>query len=470
MEATVVLVTRTGVPHRAVRRKRAETAAKGIVASTPPTSSFSDIPSVEGLRVCIVYDCLFPWTIGGAERWYRELAERFAEAGAQVTYLTIRQWKEEPHIRDVRVVAVAPRQNLYKSDGTRRFGPPIRFGVGVFGWLAYNRKEVDAVHIANFPYFSFLAAKLALLGTGTPIRVDWLEVWPKDFWRQYAGPLAGNVGYWVQEACIALSSHSFVFWEHTADRLRSRRLARRITVLPGLLPPAGDAQDASSPVRSTVAGPVPRVGHPFVLFAGRHIKDKGVRDLAPALAEARTEISDLQLVMVGEGPETSFVKDSLHQLGLTDSVIFPGKVDDDTLSILLEHAACLVVASIREGYGMMVVEASSKGTPSVVAGHPENAATGHIIESINGYVVEPTPKGLGRGIIRVIENGTPLRNTTKVWYDCRASSMTVTRSAEAVIALYAAEQKVDSRIGNLRKATGISVLLHWIAVRLRAIR
>src|SRR5947209_7951198 len=28
------------------------------------------------MRVCIVYDCLFPHTVGGAERWYRNLAER----------------------------------------------------------------------------------------------------------------------------------------------------------------------------------------------------------------------------------------------------------------------------------------------------------------------------------------------------------------------------------------------------------
>ena len=31
------------------------------------------------MRVCIVYDCLFPYTVGGAERWYRNLAERLAE-------------------------------------------------------------------------------------------------------------------------------------------------------------------------------------------------------------------------------------------------------------------------------------------------------------------------------------------------------------------------------------------------------
>ena len=44
------------------------------------------------VRVCLVYDCLFPHTVGGAERWYRNLGERLAADGHEVTYLTLRQW------------------------------------------------------------------------------------------------------------------------------------------------------------------------------------------------------------------------------------------------------------------------------------------------------------------------------------------------------------------------------------------
>jgi len=31
------------------------------------------------MRICVVYDCLFPYTVGGGERWYRNLAERFVK-------------------------------------------------------------------------------------------------------------------------------------------------------------------------------------------------------------------------------------------------------------------------------------------------------------------------------------------------------------------------------------------------------
>ena len=78
------------------------------------------------MRICIVYDCLYPHTVGGAERWYRNLSERLAAEGHEVTYLTLRQWDEgeDAGVRGVRVLAVGPRLDLY-VEGRRRIGPPL---------------------------------------------------------------------------------------------------------------------------------------------------------------------------------------------------------------------------------------------------------------------------------------------------------------------------------------------------------
>ena len=64
------------------------------------------------MRICLVYDLLYPHTVGGAERWYRNLAVRLAEEGHEVTYLTMRVWDvaEEPDVPGVRVVAVGVGQ------------------------------------------------------------------------------------------------------------------------------------------------------------------------------------------------------------------------------------------------------------------------------------------------------------------------------------------------------------------------
>ena len=115
------------------------------------------------MRICLVYDCLFPYTVGGAERWYRNLAQRLAADGHDVTYLTLRQWDrgEVGEIPGVRVVAAGPRMALYRADGPRRVAPPLVFGAGVLWHLLRHGSSYDVVHTASFPYFSLLAAGAA---------------------------------------------------------------------------------------------------------------------------------------------------------------------------------------------------------------------------------------------------------------------------------------------------------------------
>src|SRR6476660_7048736 len=145
------------------------------------------------MRVCVIYDCLFPHTVGGAERWYRNLAIRLADEGHDVTYVTLRQWDRSAQAdmdARVRVVAAGPRLALYTSDGRRRIGPPLVFGLGVFLHLLRRGRSYDVVHTASFPYFSLLAA-----GAARPLRryalvADWHEVWSRDYWREYLGRAA----------------------------------------------------------------------------------------------------------------------------------------------------------------------------------------------------------------------------------------------------------------------------------------
>ena len=90
------------------------------------------------MRICVVYDCLYPYTIGGGERWYRNLAERLAAEGHEVTYLTLRQWERGEQLDvdpRVQVRAVGPRMALYTAGGRRRILPPLVFGLGVLAHL-----------------------------------------------------------------------------------------------------------------------------------------------------------------------------------------------------------------------------------------------------------------------------------------------------------------------------------------------
>jgi glycosyltransferase involved in cell wall biosynthesis len=392
-------------------------------------SSTSEGADLAGLRVCIVYDCLFPWTAGGAERWYRALAEYLPTLNANVRYLTTLQWgaANTPDIVGVEVVVVAPAAELYQVDGTRRVGPPLRFGLGVFYWLVRHRSEVDVVHVANFPFFSLIAARLALVGSGTEIYVDWHEVWPRRFWEAYAGRGAGALGFFIQELCVRLTKHALVFWSFNGERLRGHGYKGDIATLAGLLP--------QIPVRA--ASFTARLGPPTVLFVGRLIQDKGVRLLPEMLRLVLGFQPDLRLIVVGTGPEEALLRAAFFESGIADRVDWLGTVLDGELESLRSSALCSIVASTREGYGISAVESLAVGTPIVVATNPENLAVHHVAEGVNGFLVEASSVGLANGVRQVIEAGEELRISTRDWFLVHAPKMTVDGSLHEVGTLYA---------------------------------
>jgi glycosyltransferase involved in cell wall biosynthesis len=388
------------------------------------------------MRICLVYDCLYPHTVGGAERWYRDLAERLAREGHEVTYLTLRQWRRgtDPGVSGVRVVAVGPRMALYGTNGRRRVLPPLAFGAGVLIHLLLRGRRYGAVHTASFPYFSVLAAVIARLLHGFRLVVDWHEVWTRDYWHEYLGRLGGRVGWTVQRLCIRVPQHAFCFSHMNAERLRDQGLNGEIQRLPGLYagpPPAG----------------APAVAEPVVLFAGRHIPEKRVLELLPALALLRELAPELRGTILGDGPERTAVLRAITRHGLEGVVSAPGFVDTTELDRRLRRALCLVLPSRREGYGLIVVEAAAAGTPSVVARAPDSAATELIEDGENGYVADSVePEALAAAILRVRTEGEPLRERTRAWFRQNAGRLSLQNSLTAVAATYRATPRT-TRVG-----------------------
>jgi glycosyltransferase involved in cell wall biosynthesis len=378
------------------------------------------------VRICLVYDCIYPHTVGGAERWYRDLAERLVRDGHEVTYLTLRQWDQggSPNAEGMRVVAVGPRMRLYGSDGARRLLPPLVFGLGVLRHLLRRGGRYDAVHTASFPYFSVLAAAVARPLRGFRLVVDWHEVWTRDYWREYLGRPRGWLGWSVQRLCIRVRQHAFCFSQLNFERLKAEGLRGQPERLPGLYAgtPLADEPDTAEPV---------------VLYAGRHVPEKRVAALIPALALARAEAPELRGAILGDGPERSAVLWAIADHGLAGWVYAPGFVEADELDRTLRRALCVVLPSRREGYGMVVVEAAAVGTPSIVARAPESAATELIEEGENGFVAESVePEVLAAAILRVREEGQPLRERTAAWFRRNAHRLSLDRSLDAVAASY----------------------------------
>jgi glycosyltransferase involved in cell wall biosynthesis len=377
------------------------------------------------VRLCLVYDCLYPHTVGGGERWYRGLAERLRDEGHEVTYLTLRQWERggRADLPGVEVVAVGPRMALYGPRGSRRILPPLVFGAGVLWHLTLRGGRYDVVHSAAFPYFSLLAAAAVRRARGYRLVVDWFEVWSDSYWREYLGRL-GWVGALVQRLCARVGQRAFCLSSLHAGRLRALGLRGDLTVLRGLWAGPLDRPEPAPP-------------EPVVVFAGRLIAEKRAPALVGAVVRAAERRPGLRGAVYGDGPDRQAVLAEIDRYGVSGIVATPGFVSSDELREALRRALCLLLPSRREGYGLVVVEAASLGVPTVTVAGPDNAAVEHVEEGVNGFVA-PTagPEDLADSIAAVAERGEELRTSTADWFSTHARELSLEASLARVQAVY----------------------------------
>jgi glycosyltransferase involved in cell wall biosynthesis len=378
------------------------------------------------MRICLVYDCLFPYTVGGAERWYRNLAERLVVEGHEVTYLTLRQWERGERLDldpRVRVVVAGPRMDLY-TGGRRRILPPLVFGAGVLWHLLRHGRRYDAVHTCAFPYFSLLAAAIARPLGRYRLVSDWFEVWSRDYWLGYLGGPAGRIGALVQRLCARVPQRAFCFSELHARRLREEGLRDDATVLRGLY--GGSPEPAA-----------PREADPLVVFAGRLIPEKRVTAGVAAVASAACRIEGLRGVFYGDGPEREALQSAIAEHEAQPFITAPGFVDGEVVDEDMRRALCVLLPSEREGYGMVVVEASAHATPAVVVAAPDNAAVELVQEGVNGTIAPSAdPDAIADAIVRVHEAGMAMRESTARWFAENAQRLSLESSLRHVLDSY----------------------------------
>jgi glycosyltransferase involved in cell wall biosynthesis len=456
------------------------------------------------LRVCIVYDRLYPWSIGGAERWYRLLAEHLAAAGHHVTYLTSRQWPagEEPRVPGVRVLAVGAQGALYHRE-RRRVLPVIRFAFALWRHLLRHGANYDVVHASTLSAWATLAAASLARPRGYRLVLDWWEVWTWAYWRNYLGPIAGSAGWLLQRLCAALPYQPLAYSELHANRLRALRrwpwqiraqlvrgrcpddacpgagrsyfsvpillkklssivssrgtrylgsgarrfAAPRCLAARGMPRESGRTQRARRddemipvirgllPQSLPMQAPLP--AGLMVVYVGRHIPEKQIEAIIPALARARERLPALQAVLVGDGPARQTVLSATRTLALEEAISLPGFVAEEQLEATLERALCLILFSQREGYGLVVAEAAALGVPSIVLRHPDSAAAELIVEGVNGTTCGSTnPEEIASAMLRIHDAGYDLRLSTLRWFQTNSGTLTIAGSLPRILAAY----------------------------------
>ena len=146
---------------------------------------------------------------------------------------------------------------------------------------------------------------------------------------------------------------------------------------------------------------------PLLLFVGRLVEDKGVRDLIDAVGLLRSRLPDVTALVVGEGQDRAALEAHCRAAGLADSVQFQGWVQPSEIPHYMAAADVFLAPSRRgtrgwvEGQGLTILEAMAAGAPVVAT------RLGGVVDSIEhghtGLLVdERAPDQLARAVEKLV--------------------------------------------------------------------
>lgn len=141
---------------------------------------------------------------------------------------------------------------------------------------------------------------------------------------------------------------------------------------------------------------------PMFLSMGRLAPEKGYVCLLKAVAQVKTSgWPQIRLVIAGDGPQRTQLENLVGRLGIGGEVLFVGYVQEP--NELLQDAFALITPSVREGLGLVNIEAMATGLPVIstwTGGIPEVVVHGE-----TGLLVPPgKPSALTEAMILLLEN------------------------------------------------------------------
>ncbi|MCV0402617.1 MAG: glycosyltransferase family 4 protein [Chloroflexi bacterium] len=337
------------------------------------------------MRIAFVYDALYPWVRGGAERRFHELGQRLASQH-DVHYVSWQWWDGPSTIRrdGVTLHGVGPAPALYGADGKRTVREAVGFSLRVLP--AVLRGRFDVIDCSATPYLPLYPTWVGARLSGARLVATWHEFWG-DHWDEYLPdrPMVAGVAKALERAGRGLGDRVVAVSPFTA-RAMGMSDDPRVSVVENGVDARGlaSAKPADSPVDA--------------LFVGRLIDEKRVDLLIDAIALLAPRFPEVSCAIVGTGPERERLARRATERGVAERVNFLGEVSTPDLRRQLRAARMLVLPSVREGYGMAVAEAQAAGTVPIVVRSPYSGAADLVRDGIDGILVDASAHSVADAI------------------------------------------------------------------------
>ncbi|MGI9196716.1 MAG: glycosyltransferase family 4 protein [Candidatus Nanopelagicales bacterium] len=326
---------------------------------------------------------------GGSEVYIEEIAQRLVERGHEVTLvcaahgnspgLEVRPGPGEAR-PGLRIIRRGTKLTVYRE--ARRL---LRSG-------ALGPLDVIVDTQNGIPFFAPWA-------TRTPVVVLVHHV-HREQWPVVYDPLRARVG-WLLESRLAprvyRRSAYVAVSQATADELVALGVDRaRIHVIHNGTRDPGVAHGD-------------RDTNPRILVLGRLVPHKRVEHVLAAAARLRARFPALRIAVVGDGWWAPRLREVAQELGVADLVEFTGHVTDERKEREIDRSWVLALPSLKEGWGLVVLEAAARGVPAV-AYRDAGGVTESIVDGRTGLLVSGGETEFTDALERVLADESLLRD------------------------------------------------------------
>ncbi|HSX29411.1 MAG TPA: glycosyltransferase family 4 protein [Candidatus Saccharimonadales bacterium] len=327
---------------------------------------------------------------GGAEVVLQELTTRQAAESHTVTLLTAKHpgsQTTETLPNGVHVIRI----------GGNRYTHPL---LALLYYLRHLRGTFDVVieTVNTAPYFSLL-----FLGKAKGIAL--YHQLAREIWHYETKPPVSFLGYYIMEPLatwlLGRSKAQLV----TVSESTKRDLAKfgwdttkAYIISEGIcVTPLTDLKNAA------------KWSRPTMLSFGAVRAMKRTLDQVKAFEVAKQQVPDLQLKIAGDvsGDYGRTVLDYIAKSPYHADITCLGRVTEQQKIDLMRRSHIITVTSVKEGWGLIVTEAASQGTPAVV--YDVDGLRDSVIDSQTGIITRTTPKALAAGIVTLLGNPNAYR-------------------------------------------------------------
>lgn len=142
-------------------------------------------------------------------------------------------------------------------------------------------------------------------------------------------------------------------------------------------------------------------GAPLLLSVGHLVELKGHHLVIDALAQLVLRYPDARLVIIGAGEERQRLEQRAQDRSVPSRVTFTGAIPNDQLAAWYSAADMLVLASSREGWANVLLEAMACGAPVVAT---DTGGTREVISDQVGVLVrERSAEAIAAGVEKLID-------------------------------------------------------------------